>query len=762
MRVPLLVLGAVLLCAAVVLGQETSRGRGRLRELVQKARAGDAEAQALLASRRKKVVGTERPAQGGGVREREQATVAAILGGVATAPAPEATEQPSRTQGLLARTRQRGESLSAQSSRNRGGSRAQQAEVTTFRPKAPPLPTTTPAPPITEAETQLPFEEDTFADTEINLEAGNTVDLTPTNVIPSMFQPAQFGPGGRGVQAGSESIIRAPRPVAREQTTQPRTRQPHRAIQRGLETGSRSEFINLVEPAAENEEPRAPPIQTTRRYSYFDEAGNYIFGYEAEDGSFKEEIRGKDCIVNGKYGYVDPDGIRREFTYVSGNKCDPNNPESDLLPDGTRIPSGDQFLHQTQEQALTDVELSALAFNRRRRPVQQSSTIDASQQRHSSRPQVSRPRTRPAPQPERFAPQPERFTPQPERFAPQPEQFAPEPEQFSPQFAETSEPRLPEPEQAVDLTPTKVVPSMFQPAQFGSDGRGVAPAQDRFPVPDFLSSSSRSGSSQKRKESRSRQPQQPESRHEERQQERPRQEQPAAASPVDLTPTNVIPSLFRPAQFGPGGRGVQPTDAVTRPPVNFNFDQEFRSVFSHFDRQGSSNFNPKPTPRPTPPPTTPRPIPPPTPRPAPSPAPTSGPREIPSLFRPAQFSSVTSAPAPSRPRIEDNSLTLSATPQTGAQQLVFDASTGTFKTVHLQSTNNHFVAPVPTQPPRPPTQPPPPPPTTPRPPPPQTSFSQGGRALPIFEESNFRNPLPPIPTSAAEFDRFFAQFPTAG
>lgn len=50
-------------------------------------------------------------------------------------------------------------------------------------------------------------------------------------------------------------------------------------------------------------------------------------GYEAADGSFKEETRGTDCVVRGKYGYVDPDGNKREFTYVSGNPCDPNNPD---------------------------------------------------------------------------------------------------------------------------------------------------------------------------------------------------------------------------------------------------------------------------------------------------------------------------------------------------------------------------------------------------------------------------------------------------
>lgn len=57
--------------------------------------------------------------------------------------------------------------------------------------------------------------------------------------------------------------------------------------------------------------------------------GSFTFGYEAADGSFKEETRGTDCVVRGKYGYVDPDGNKREFTYVSGNPCDPNKPDEE-------------------------------------------------------------------------------------------------------------------------------------------------------------------------------------------------------------------------------------------------------------------------------------------------------------------------------------------------------------------------------------------------------------------------------------------------
>ncbi|XP_060523524.1 uncharacterized protein LOC132700318 [Cylas formicarius] len=74
---------------------------------------------------------------------------------------------------------------------------------------------------------------------------------------------------------------------------------------------------------------KSPPVQTIRNYSKVNDDGSFTFGYEAADGSFKEETRGTDCVVRGKYGYVDPDGNKREFTYVSGNPCDPNAPKEE-------------------------------------------------------------------------------------------------------------------------------------------------------------------------------------------------------------------------------------------------------------------------------------------------------------------------------------------------------------------------------------------------------------------------------------------------
>lgn len=82
-----------------------------------------------------------------------------------------------------------------------------------------------------------------------------------------------------------------------------------------------------VAPRTKDSGSKAPTVQTIRNYSKVNDDGSFTFGYEAADGSFKEETRGTDCVVRGKYGYIDPDGNKREFTYVSGNPCDPNNPD---------------------------------------------------------------------------------------------------------------------------------------------------------------------------------------------------------------------------------------------------------------------------------------------------------------------------------------------------------------------------------------------------------------------------------------------------
>jgi hypothetical protein len=104
-------------------------------------------------------------------------------------------------------------------------------------------------------------------------------------------------------------------------TPTPRSRSEYRPV-----TTARSQSIAPKSKPAENPN-KQPPVQTIRNYNKVNDDGSFTFGYEAADGSFKEETRGTDCVVRGKYGYIDPDGNKREFTYVSGNPCDPNNPD---------------------------------------------------------------------------------------------------------------------------------------------------------------------------------------------------------------------------------------------------------------------------------------------------------------------------------------------------------------------------------------------------------------------------------------------------
>lgn len=72
-------------------------------------------------------------------------------------------------------------------------------------------------------------------------------------------------------------------------------------------------------------------FQVIRRYREETDDGSIVWGFENDDGSYKEEVIGIDCITRGKYGYVDPDGIRREYTYETGIKCDEEEQQEDIL-----------------------------------------------------------------------------------------------------------------------------------------------------------------------------------------------------------------------------------------------------------------------------------------------------------------------------------------------------------------------------------------------------------------------------------------------
>ncbi|VEN54958.1 unnamed protein product [Callosobruchus maculatus] len=79
----------------------------------------------------------------------------------------------------------------------------------------------------------------------------------------------------------------------------------------------------------ESQKQRKPVVQILKKYRTDNPDGSITWGFENEDGTFKEETLGTDCTIKGKYGYVDPEGVRREFEYEAGNKCDPNRRDID-------------------------------------------------------------------------------------------------------------------------------------------------------------------------------------------------------------------------------------------------------------------------------------------------------------------------------------------------------------------------------------------------------------------------------------------------
>nr|XP_022909112.1 ras GTPase-activating protein-binding protein 1-like isoform X2 [Onthophagus taurus] len=117
-------------------------------------------------------------------------------------------------------------------------------------------------------------------------------------------------------------------PIRRPQPIRPSITQEYRAPVRAQPLPVRQQVQYEDEDPKRNKN-RKPPVQILRKYRTDNEDGSITWGYENEDGTFKEETIGIDCIVRGKYGYTDPEGTRREYTYEAGGVCD--EPEEELI-----------------------------------------------------------------------------------------------------------------------------------------------------------------------------------------------------------------------------------------------------------------------------------------------------------------------------------------------------------------------------------------------------------------------------------------------
>ena len=73
-------------------------------------------------------------------------------------------------------------------------------------------------------------------------------------------------------------------------------------------------------------------------------------------------------MVRGKYGYVDPDGNRREYTYQSGIPCTPSPPGQQQDDDQ----EGGYVDYQNNQFVLPNgqaISLDDMVKNRKRKPV---------------------------------------------------------------------------------------------------------------------------------------------------------------------------------------------------------------------------------------------------------------------------------------------------------------------------------------------------------------------------------------------------------
>ncbi|KAG6451954.1 hypothetical protein O3G_MSEX007395 [Manduca sexta] len=263
-----------------------------------------------------------------------------------------------------------------------------------------------------------------------------------------------------------------------------------------------------LQPQPAPEGPKQPPVQTIRNYNKVNDDGSFTFGYEAADGSFKEETRGTDCVVRGKYGYIDPDGNKREFTYVSGNPCDPNKPNEEEEPEAPAPDSAERddgvpnyptrpaprpttarppttfFQNDFRDADEDEIEEEPLQQIRPRvvqRPVARRPAYHAQQVAITPRPVPIPTSPRALPPPTTFRPQPQiQVTPKPQiQYSPEPN-YSPSPSpilttarpsqiDFAAEFAKFHrENQLPATTTATVATPSKTTAAAASPAPSGN------------------------------------------------------------------------------------------------------------------------------------------------------------------------------------------------------------------------------------------------------------------------------------------------------
>lgn len=161
----------------------------------------------------------------------------------------------------------------------------------------------------------------------------------PAPLVEQNIAPIQYRPQ-KPLKIRKPIIEEVPevRTTARQQTQSQQN--PVRTVQRVSDTREKysEPREKYSEPREKYSEPRdkysgtrdkKPVAQIIRRWREDNADGSITWGFENDDGSFKEELIGVDCITRGKYGYIDLDGIRREYSYETGIRCDEDEQEED-------------------------------------------------------------------------------------------------------------------------------------------------------------------------------------------------------------------------------------------------------------------------------------------------------------------------------------------------------------------------------------------------------------------------------------------------
>ncbi|XP_050430454.1 uncharacterized protein LOC126839281 [Adelges cooleyi] len=141
--------------------------------------------------------------------------------------------------------------------------------------------------------------------------------------------------------------------------------------------------VKVERTESEKHRTKKPVAQVLRRYSDGNPDGSITWGYENDDGTFKEETIGVDCVTRGKYGYVDPEGVKREYSYQSGIPCDrksagTNGAGLTAVEEAQASDTHGYIDYSTNQYVMANGQtfsLNGMAKNRARKPVRKMPVV---------------------------------------------------------------------------------------------------------------------------------------------------------------------------------------------------------------------------------------------------------------------------------------------------------------------------------------------------------------------------------------------------